>query len=286
MIPSRRPDPRIAALDSTSAWIISNFRPTSALCVGKGVEALADSLRHCGVSIQMFDMGAPLDRRFDVVICFAPLSELQPDRIALLARSSDCLVCGIAPEDLNVLTEPDVQLSEHFVPELAQHDFYRDLTSDVSLFEQPVICLRKLESSAQSAVVAYDRRLLQLEREAVARRYVAIEYREEKERLERDIDRLHQQLAILQQTRSLQPSSFGPVAGEVSNPTSVAIASDLLTIEQRLAPANSERVRVFRWMLRKFHAAGQLTLRSFDIRDKLLDGGRKMFRGRTHNPGQ
>jgi hypothetical protein len=180
------------------------------------------------------------DGRWDLAVC------LGASDVHAIAPVTDCAL---------VVTADDAARARA-AAELARHGLFRDFTYSPIVDGYRILCVRR--GPLDGAVGAYEWLVAQLEREAAARRALAIEYRAAAHERDVEIDRL-------------QRADHGPADYK-------AWFLDLLTVRARFAPEESRRGRAFDEAVRRSRALFVATFRAFDARDRLLDRARGALR--------
>jgi glycosyltransferase involved in cell wall biosynthesis len=212
--PYRRDDPAWQGFFGEIArQIVLQLNPRTAFDAGCALGMLVEALRDQGVEASGVDISEyaitqvradlraycrvgsitdELDREYDLITCIEILEHLNPDEadraVANFARHTRTVLLSSTPDDYREPTHINVQPSDYWVGLFARYGFVRDLDFDAYFVSQHAMLLRREIGPPLGALRAYERQLVQAQRELVELRE---QYRgavEVQQRLQRELE--------------------------------------------------------------------------------------------------
>jgi SAM-dependent methyltransferase len=210
--PYERNEAWLGFFDQVAERIVRTIRPGSVLDAGCAFGFLVERLRARGVEAWGIDISehaiarvdssvadycrvgsvlAPFERRYDLIVCMEVLEHLsQPDgvtAVANFAAHADDVLFSSTPHDFRELTHANVRPPDHWVGLFAEQGLYRDADFDASFITDWARRFRRPVGPLSRVLAAYERQLWRLEQEAIGRRDLAFQQRDDIIRLEVDV---------------------------------------------------------------------------------------------------
>ncbi len=206
--PYSRAEGWINFFDQIAAHLIMDFAPSTVLDAGCAWGLLVERLRARGVEAYGIDISEyaiqnvhpdiqqycwvgsitdPFPRRYDLIISIEVLEHMLPHdselAVANLCTYSDNIIFSSTPFNYQEATHLNVQPPDYWARLFARHQFFHDLDYDATTYLTPWAFrfYRALNSSAQSVVQAYERKLFQLQSEIKDLRASVVDYHQKLE---------------------------------------------------------------------------------------------------------
>jgi GT2 family glycosyltransferase len=229
-------------LELIADHVVGDISPSSVLVAGRDSESLAESLRRRGVearSVELWQYAVtgPV-QQYELVICLDDMERLPCDQMeaiieGLCQHSDDVLITSSSPGEGCEAASAPVDFPTPRTELFARHGHFRDVDFDASFGGPQAGRYRKATGSLTQVILAYERRLWQLEHEVRARRDVGIE--QHNELVEKE---------MLLQARTAELRKWQARWTELEQSTGWALLQKMQHWRERLAPPSSVREQV------------------------------------------
>lgn len=207
--PYERNEAWLGFFDQVAERIARSIGPGSVLDAGCAFGFLVERLRARGVEAWGIDISehaiaqvdaavapycrvgsvlAPFERHYDLIVCMEVVEHLSPAEgatlIANFAAHTDDVLFSSTPHDFRELTHANVRPPDHWVGLFAEQGLYRDADFDASFITDWARRFRRPVDALSRVLAGYERQLWRLEQEAVGRRDLAFQQRDDIIRLE------------------------------------------------------------------------------------------------------
>jgi hypothetical protein len=253
--------------DGIAARIVEDIQPGSVLDAGCAMGFLVERLRGRGVDAHGIDVSeyalgqadesvkpycalrsvtAPLERRYDLVVCIEVLEHLPgPDAesaVRVLCDATDQVLFSSTPFDYAEATHFNVRPPEYWAGLFARHGFFRDPDFNAAFLTPWAVLFRKARQPVHRLVGQYERRLWLLLLENHGTRELTLKQRTELERLENGLrEAAGQRDAAQQRVRELEQALAEAAQGLAQKEqASAAREAALAEREQAAAAAEAE----------------------------------------------